>query len=327
MSGLPRGLAKAELHLHLEGSLDAATLGELSPGLSPAEVRRRYSYEDFNGFLEAFKWAVGHLRSPDDYALAARRLLERLERENVCYAEITLSAGVILLRKQEFGPIYEAVTREARRSRVEVYWVLDAIRHLGVEAAWPVARLAAERAGDRVVAFGIGGDEARGPAQAFAEVFRFARAHGLRLTPHAGETAGAESVWAAVRLGADRVGHGFRAAEDDALLRHLRDHGIALEICLSSNVATGAVRSFAAHPVRRLFDAGAPIVLNTDDPAMFDTSLGREFELAAQHYGFTEAELRTIAANAFRYAFRRPAGWASEGDADPGQVDRGPTLV
>jgi len=327
MAGLPRGLPKAELHLHLEGSINAETLCELSPGLGAAEVLRRYTYSDFAGFLDAFKWAVGHLKSPDHYALVARRLLERLERENVIYAEITLSAGVILLRQQQFAPIYDAVTREAARSRVEVYWVIDAIRHLGVEAAWPVVRLAAEHAADRVVAFGIGGDEIRGPAEQFAEVFHFARRHGLRLTPHAGETDGAESVWAAVRLGADRIGHGFRAADDPALLRHLSDNRIALEICLSSNVATGAVSGFAAHPVRRIYDAGVPVVLNTDDPAMFHTTLDNEFKLAAIHHGFSEAELRSIAENAFRYAFRRPAGWLSERDADSRQVDGGSALV
>ena len=166
-----------------------------------------------------------------------------------------------------------------------------------------VAELAAERVGEGVVAFGIGGDEERGPAEWFKEVFRFAQQAGLRLTAHAGETCGPESVWAALELGAERIGHGIRSIEDPVLVRHLRDHDIPLEISISSNVATGVVARIEDHPVRRLYDAGVPIVLNTDDPAMFRTTLTAEYELAARQFGFTEEELRGMAENGFRYAF------------------------
>jgi adenosine deaminase/aminodeoxyfutalosine deaminase len=297
-------LPKAELHVHLEGSLEPETLLELDPSLNLQEIRRRYRYHSFTDFIDAFKWVVSHLRSPDDYALATTRLLRRLASENVRYAEVTLSAGVMLWRGQPFPAIYEAVTRAAACSAVEVYWILDCVRQFGLDAAWPVARLAAERAQDRVVAFGVGGDEHSAPVEIFEPVFQFALQHGLRLTPHAGETAGPESVWGAVRLGAHRIGHGVGAAGDPELVRFLRDNNIPLEICLSSNAATGAVPSLAVHPVRRLFDAGVPIVLNTDDPAMFHTTLSREYQLARDLFGFTNAELRTLSANSFRYAFR-----------------------
>jgi len=160
------------------------------------------------------------------------------------------------------------------------------------------------------VAFGIGGDEAAGPVELFAEVFDFVRAAGLRLTVHAGEAVGPESVWGAVRLGADRIGHGVRAVDDPALLGHLRERNIPLEICITSNIATGVVSDLDRHPVRRIYDAGVPIVLGSDDPAMFHTTLETEYELAARRFGFTEAELRKIAENGFRYAFdlsRTPA--------------------
>jgi adenosine deaminase/aminodeoxyfutalosine deaminase len=296
-------LPKAELHLHLEGSVEPETLRELAPDLDPEEVQSRYQYQDFLGFLKSYAWITGFLRGPDEYALTTRRLLERLRGQNVLYAEINLSAGVMLWRNHDFGPIYEAVKREAERSEVRVFWILDAVRQFGVEPARRVAELAAERVADGVVGFGIGGDEARGPAELFADVFAFARSKGLHLVPHAGESAGPESVWAALRLGAERIGHGIRAVDDPQLMRYLRDHDIPLEVCPSSNVCTGVVASLEAHPLRRLFDAGVPIVLNSDDPPMFHTTLSREFELAGTVMGFSEDELRQLAANGFRYAF------------------------
>ncbi len=298
-------LQKAELHLHLEGSVTPETMRELAPEVSAEEIAARYAFTDFAGFLQCFIWVVQHLRTPDDYALITRRLLERLRQENVTYAEITLAAGVVLWKKQDFAPIYDAVKRAAAASGITVFWNLDATRHFGAEHAMRVAELAAERVDDGVISYGIGGDEERGPAEWFFAVYEYARAHGLRLTAHAGETVGAYSVWGALRLGAERIGHGIRSADDPNLLRHLRDHNIPLEICISSNVATGAVRSLADHPVRRIYDAGVPIILNTDDPGVFRCTLNGEYELAARQFGFSDAELRGIVENGFRYAFGR----------------------
>ncbi len=304
MGGIYRSMEKAELHLHLEGSLTPETLYEIEPRLRPEEVVERYSYADFEGFIASYKWVTSLLRTPESYALAMRRLIERLEAENVRYAEVTLSAGVALVRGLDFGTLFEAVAREAARSRVEVAFILDAIRQLGPEHALQVARLAAERASDGVVAFGIGGIEALGPAEWFTDVFRFVKEHGLHVTAHAGETAGPESVWSALHAGAERIGHGFRAVEDPALVNYLAEHDIPLEICLSSNLALRLVPNLAAHPARRLFEAGVPLTLNTDDPAMFHTTLAREFELAEAELGFRRDELIQIAANGFRYSFR-----------------------
>lgn len=300
-----RAWPKAELHLHLEGSVEPETMQELDPGLTAEAVRAMYRFHGFQGFIQAYKSVVERLRTPDDYARITRALLGRLVAENVRYAEITLSAGVVLWQGQDFAPVYAAVRQAAAESPIEVHWILDAVRHFGVEHAMQVAELAAERVNDGVVAFGIGGDESRGPAAWFGEVYRFAKGAGLRLTAHAGETEGPESVWAALEIGAERIGHGIRAVEDAALLRHLRDRGIPLEVCITSNVQTGAVESLETHPVRRLYDAGVPITLNTDDPAIFAATLSGEYELAARQFGFSEGELRGIAENGFRYGFRR----------------------
>ena len=295
---------KAELHLHLEGSIEPETLRELAPDLTLEQIRAHYEYPDFAGFLGSFEWVTRHLRAPEHYAHITRRLLERLAGENVRYAEIIHSTGVVLWREQDPAAVYDAIRRAAEGSGVEVQWIVDAVRQFGVEHVRRVAEFAASRVNHGVVAFGIGGDEARGPARLFQETFRNASALGLRLTAHGGETTGPESIWEALEMGAERIGHGIHAIDDPVLVRHLRDHDIPLEVCLSSNLATGAVASLREHPIRLLFDSGVPITLNTDDPAMFHTTLTAEYELAASEFGFSEEELRGIAANAFRYAFR-----------------------
>jgi aminodeoxyfutalosine deaminase len=300
-----RELPKAELHLHLEGSVEPETLHELDPSTPIEQFRALYSYADFDAFLKTFG-AVGKLlRTAEAYALATTRLLERLAAENVRYAEIILAAGVVLWKEGNFAEIFDAVREAAAGSPVEVHWILDAVRQFGVEPAMKVAEMAAGRLGQGVVAFGIGGSEERGPAEWFGEVFRFAKSAGLHLAAHAGEGTSPRSVWDALELGAERIGHGISAIEDPALLHHLRDHGIPLEICVTSNLVTGVVKQLDEHPLRRLYDAGVPITLNTDDPAMFGCTLTGEYRLAARQFGFSEAELRGIAANGFRYAFRR----------------------
>jgi aminodeoxyfutalosine deaminase len=210
---------------------------------------------------------------------------------------------VVLWKGQEFAPIFDAIHSAAAASPVKVRWILDAIRQFGAEPAMAVAKLAAERVDRGVVAFGIGGSEARGPAEWFNGVFAYARDAGLHLTAHAGEGTTPQSIWAALEVGAERIGHGISAACDPALMRHLRERDVPLEICITSNLVTGVVARLADHPVRRLFDAGVPIVLNTDDPAMFACTLTGEYRLAAEHFGFDEAELRAIAGNGFRYCW------------------------
>jgi aminodeoxyfutalosine deaminase len=295
--------ALAELHLHLEGSVECDTLLELDPGLTREEIARATAYLDFEGFIQSYIWVNRKLNSAAHYALIARRLFERLASEGVVYAEVTISAGVILWKQQEFLPIYEAVQREACLSKVRVRWILDATRQFGVDAAKPVFDLAAELVNEGVVAIGLGGFEAGGPARWYANLYNGARERGLRLVCHAGETTDAGSVWEALEIGAERIGHGIRAIDDPSLVAHLAEKKIPLEICITSNVRTGAVASVGEHPVRRLYDAGVPIVLNTDDPALFDCTLRGEYALARQEFGFSEEEVAGLVENSFLYAF------------------------
>jgi len=297
-------MPKAELHVHLEGSVEPETLHELDPSIPAEEYRHAYQYTDFDAFLKAFAMVSKRLRTPEDYALVTRRLIARLASESVQYAEIIIAAGVVLWKEQEFAPVFDAIHDAAGGSPVEIRWIFDAVRQFGIDPAMAVAKLAAERIDRGVVALGIGGSEARGPAEWFADVFAFARDAGLHLTAHAGEGTCPESIWAALKIGAERIGHGISAIGDEVLMRHLRERNIPLEICITSNLVTGVVKRTEDHPVRRLFDAGVPIVLNTDDPAMFGCTLAGEYRLAAERFGFSEAELRGIAKNGFRYAFK-----------------------
>lgn len=303
------GCVKAELHVHLEGSIEPETLLAIDPSLTREEIAAHYTGRTFDEFIQGYIWVNRKIHKPDHYALATRHLLERLAAQNVTYAEITLSAGMIFWKQQDLAAIYDAIWRESQRSPVKAFWILDAVRNLGAEAALPVVNFSVERRGDGVIAFGLGGDEARGPAAWFRDVFARARDGGLHLVCHAGETAGPESIWAALEIGAERIGHGIAAARDPALLAKLRQSNIPLEVCISSNVCTGVVPSLEEHPARHLYDAGVPIVINTDDPAFFRTSLTREYEIAERTFGLPAGEL---ARAGFRYAFH-PTGMNASG--------------
>src|SRR6201986_3152358 len=275
-----QSLPKAELHLHLEGSVDPATLVELSRRyntplptennrydvtgsgdvLTEEAVRRLYSYKDFNGFLVAFKSVTERLRTAEDYELVTYRLMQRLRQQNVVHAEVYVSIGVIRWRGQPVEPIFEGLERGRERGQrdfgVSLLWIFDAVRHFGPEAAAEVFDLAARLKDRGVVGIGIGGDEARGPSEWFRDLYKKAADNGLRLTAHAGETTGPESVWGALNIGAERIGHGLAAARDPELLEIMAQKQVPVELCISSNLRTGACVSMQEHPVRKFFDNG-----------------------------------------------------------------------
>lgn len=304
-------LPKADLHLHLEGSIDPATLLELRKRHGKegtlAEMEQLYRYRDFPGFLQAFKTVTEDLQMAEDYELITYQLMKKLKAENVLHAEVYVSVGICLHRQQDFRALFEGLDRGRDRGErdfgISLLWIFDAVRQFGAEAARPVFELAASYRDRHVVGIGIGGDEQKAPPELFREVYAYAAESGLRLTAHAGEYAGAESVWGALNLRAERIGHGLTAAQDPELVEELATRQIPLEICLTSNLRTGCCAALAEHPVRNYFDQGVMITLNTDDPAMFGTSLAREYQLAQQTFAFTDEHLRELARNSFEASF------------------------
>ena len=310
-SSFLRLLPKAELHLHLEGAIDPATLLELrarrGERVSLTEVDQLYRYADFPGFLLAFKNITEHLRTPEDYETITYRLMQHLREENVLHAEVYISAGVCLWRKQDFAAIFEGLDRgRARGERdfgISLLWIFDAVRQFGPAAAQQVFELAVRYHERAVVGVGIGGDEQKAPPELFRDCYAWAADHGMRLTAHAGEAGPPESVWGALNLHVERVGHALTAFHDPDLVEELAQRQVPVEICLTSNLRTGLCPNRNEHPAKSYFDHGVMITLNSDDPAMFGTTLAREYQLAQQTFGFTDEHLRELARNSFEASF------------------------
>ena len=311
-------LPKAELHIHLEGTIQPPTVCALAArhgvAITEEEVRQRYAYRNFPEFIEAFKWVTSFLTEPQDYALIANDLGEHLLIQNVVYTEVTLSIGVMLLRKQRPEANFEAVLRatESFESRgLRFRWVFDAARQFGVEAAMQVVESAQRCDSNTIVAFGIGGDELSVPTVAFRPVYEKAAHIGLHRLMHAGEIGGPDKIREAVELlGAERIGHGIAAIHDPSLMDLLAERKIPLEICPASNIRTGALARqlqrkealIEDHPLPRLLRRGIPVVLSTDDPAMFHTTLRGEYENTAR-MGLREDELIKLVNMGFEHAF------------------------
>ncbi len=306
-----RQLPKAELHLHLEGAIDPPTLLELRKNRGKpstlAEVEQLYRYDDFTGFLLAFKTVTADLQSADDYELITYRLMEKLKSEGTLHAEVYVAAGVSLWRKHDFDAIFEGLERGRERGQrdfgISLLWIFDAVRQFGAEAAKKVFEYAVRYHDRNVVGIGIGGDEQKGPPELFREAYAFAADHGLRLTAHAGESAGPESIWGALNLRAERIGHALAAHQDPELVEELATRQVPIEICITSNLRTGCCAKLADHPVRNYFDQGLMITLNSDDPAMFSSSLTQEYQLAQNSFAFTDEHLRELARNSFEASF------------------------
>ncbi len=327
-----RRLPKAELHLHLEGTIAPETLVELSTRhdrhpLTLHDAEALYRFSDFTEFIESFKAVTRRLRHPEDYELAAWRMMQHLTAQGVVHAEVYISVGVIYMWRNFdprcFEPIFEGLerarNRAARELGLSLYWIFDAVRHFTVEEADRVFRKADEMREfyPSIIGIGLGGDERVARSAPFRHLYARAAAAGLRLTNHAGETTGPEAIWEALSIGSERIGHALSAIQDEKLLQELkaRNASTGIELNPTSNVRTGVCSSFAAHPLRQYFDRELLVTLNSDDPAFFGSDLSNEFLLAHTQQGFTRDELRQLAANSFRASFlpeAEKAAWLAQ---------------
>ncbi len=318
-----RNLPKAELHLHLEGTVTPETLVQLSARhdaqpLTLEAAQALYVYADFQAFLMAFKAVSERLQTPADFELIAFEMIKSLAAQGVVHAEVYISWGILYRFKPhlEIPAIMDAIERARLRAEhefsVSVLWIIDAVRHFGLEEAARVFRTAADLRHQypSIIGIGIGGDEARGPAEPFRELYAEARAAGLRLTVHAGESTGPvlgpAEIWSALNIGAERIGHALAAQHDADLLQILAERQIPLELNVTSNLRTGCCPAIDQHPVREYFEGGLFLTLNSDDPPMFGSDLLGEYILVQKEFAFSLDQMREFAANSIEASFLPP---------------------
>jgi adenosine deaminase len=315
------GLPKAELHVHHIGSASPQTVADLAArhaGRTPVPADPElladyFTFTDFAHFIEVYLSVVDLIRDPQDIWSLTYQVGRDLAAQQVRYAELTISPYSSITRGIAAEAFCEAI--EDARVRVQadfgtaMVWCFDIPGEAGLAAADLTLDVSLTNAPDGLISFGLGGPEIGVPRDQFAPHFAKARAAGLHSVPHAGESTGAPTIWESIHgLGAERIGHGIAAAADPALMDYLRDYGIALEICPTSNVCTRSVPSLAEHPLPVIAAAGVPFSINSDDPPMFSTSLNKEYAVAAGLLGLDESGIAELARSGVRQSFLDDAG-------------------
>lgn len=293
-------LPKVELHVHLEGAIPHTALWELiqkyggDPSVPDLEaLSRRFEYRSFSHFIRTWSWKNRFLREYEDFTLIAEVTAKDLAAQNIRYAEMFFSPSLFVRRGLQVQKLTEAVrTGLDRAAGITVALIADLVRDYGPKSeAGTLAKLK-EVKDQGVIGIGIGGSEGKFPPEPFEPVYREARRAGFHTNAHAGEAAGPKSIWGAIeRLQVERIGHGTRAYEDPSLVEYLTEMQIPLEMCPISNVRTGVVDKLANHPIRRYFEQGVAVTVNTDDPKMFGTSLAKEYRSLAEECGFSKREI------------------------------------
>ncbi|HEX6149317.1 MAG TPA: adenosine deaminase [Nocardioides sp.] len=316
------GLPKAELHVHQVGSASPRIVAELAarhPGVVPAdteELRAYFAFRDFAHFVEIYLSVVDLIRTAEDVRMLTYEVAREMAGQQLRYAELTCTPYTsVLPHVDDRGIPIEAYTEAIEDARVAaerdfglvLRWIYDIPGEAGLPAADATLEYALQHPPEALIGFGLGGPEIGVPRPQFQPHFDAARAAGLHSVPHAGETTGPQTVWDAVRLlGAERIGHGTSAAADPELLAHLARHGIPLEVCPTSNLATRAVESLEAHPLRAFVEAGVPVTINSDDPPMFGTDLNTEYAVAAELLDLDETGVAGLAQAAVAASFAPP---------------------
>lgn len=313
-------MPKAELHVHLEGSILPHTLLKLAqhnqvslPAEDEAGLSQVYRFRDFAEFLKTYLMITKCLRTVDDYRLIAYEFGRECARQNIRYAEVTFT---ILTNMELTGLTWQEVLLGLNTGRDQAYvdfgvswrWIFDIVRNVP-ETQKQVLEIALSAREMGVIALGLGGLEAGYPPELFADTFSRAEKAHLHRVPHAGEISGPQSVWSAVKLlQAERIGHGVRSIEDPSLIEYLASTSIPLEVCPTSNVCLKVFPDYGHHPLRKLWDAGVFLTIGSDDPPMFGTDLTNEYQMLVKEFNFTKLELERISLNAIRGSFLSQEG-------------------
>lgn len=308
-------MPKVELHVHLEGSILPHTLIKLAhrnhvilPVKDETGLVDFYSFRNFETFIQTYLTITSCLRTPDDYRLIAYEYGCECARQNIRYAEVTFTIHTNMemtgLSWMEILSGLNAGREQAQKDwGVKWQWIFDIVRNNpDTQETVLNISLAAREMG--VIALGLGGSEAGYPPELFVDTFKRAKAANLHRVPHAGEIAGPQSVWSALKLlHAERIGHGVRSFEDPDLVEYLKINSIPLEICPTSNICLNVYPNYALHPLRKLWDAGLLITINSDDPPMFATDLNKEYQILVNNFNFDQSELEQISLNAIQASF------------------------
>jgi adenosine deaminase len=308
-------MPKAELHVHLEGSILPRTLIKLAkinhvtlPADDDAGLAEFYRFRNFDQFLNTYMTITSCLRTPDDYRLIAYEFGCECARQNIHYAEVTFT---ILTNMSMTGLSWWDILNGLNHGRQQAYtdfgvrlqWVFDIVRNLP-DTQKSVLDIALSAREMGVISLGLGGLEEGYPPELFIETFARAEEQQLHRVPHAGEISGPQSVWSAIKLlHAERIGHGVRSIEDNLLVDYLKSYRVPLEICPTSNICLNIYPDYAHHPLRKMWDAGLMLTVNTDDPPMFGTDLNREYQVLVNHFNFNRSDLEQISLNAIRASF------------------------
>lgn len=310
-----RDMPKTELHIHLEGAIPLVTLhqliqrhGESESEMTIEDLKRRFTYVDFSEFIDAWVWKNAFIREERDFEEMAYQTLRQLSTQHVKYVEAFYSPGDY--RRQGFS--VEGITecllagkaRALQEFGIRSELIVDLTRDHGPKVGMKRIDEVTPYLGKGVIGIGLGGSEKEYPADPYEFAYKEARRRGFRLTAHAGEAAGADSIWAAIKkLRAERIGHGVRSKEDPQLMRFLQHSQMPLEMCVGSNLSTKVVESLGSHPIKEYFDNGLMVTVNSDDPTMFNTSITQEYELLVKKLGFTLADIKRLTLNGVNSSF------------------------
>lgn len=313
------GLPKAELHVHHVGSASPRIVAELAARhpdskvpTDPEALADYFVFRDFAHFIEVYLSVVDLVRDADDVRLLTYEIARDMARQNIRYAELTVTPYSSTRRGIPDVAFVEAIedARKAAETELDTVlrWCFDIPGEAGLESAEETARIACDLGPAGLVGFGLGGPEIGVPRPQFKPYFDRAIAAGLHSVPHAGETTGPGTIWDALtELRAERIGHGTSATRDPKLLAHLAERRIPLEVCPTSNIATRAVATLDEHPLREMVEAGVLVTINSDDPPMFGTDLNTEYAVAARLLDLDAAGVAALAKNAVEASFMEPA--------------------